>query len=436
MRSNIRQYMTLIGRHYDLPEPVIEIGSLRTPGQEHVADVRPLVRAASYTGWDMRSGEGVEGLASVHHLPLRDASVGTVIMLETLEHVLDPLAAMREVSRVVRAGGATIITSPMGFPIHAYPSDYWRFTPMAFDYLLSPFATRRVFMQGNSLQPVSVLGVGLKSTDPLETAALHDALERLVTDWDPSTYGPLVESEPLSMDAGEQSGDRDLPVLVAGRTYEQSFTCRGDGLRRVDVQMASLVRFSMSHLRFELFAASQPDVPIVTHRIAGGHVIDGEWMALQIPLQEASAGRTFILRIDSPDGMEGNAVAARASNSASNTMPLLVDGQPFAGTLCFQAYCRSAPQFDAQVIEDTRPDAGAPAAVERASTPSVAQTHELLRALSAQINSRLDVMAEQIRVDRNELKRLREETERALTARRTLPFEQQVKDVLRRKPRD
>ena len=54
------------------------------------------------------------------------------------------------------------MTSVMLCPIHAYPSDYWRFTPEAFKVLLEPFETANVFSDRPALFPRSVYGLGVK----------------------------------------------------------------------------------------------------------------------------------------------------------------------------------------------------------------------------------------------------------------------------------
>ena len=85
-------------------------------------------------------------------------------MLETLEHVEDPLRAMAGGCSGVAASRFAIISSCMDFPVHAYPADYWRFTPEGFDLLLKEFASRRVYVQGHPRFPHSLVGVGRKGS--------------------------------------------------------------------------------------------------------------------------------------------------------------------------------------------------------------------------------------------------------------------------------
>ena len=54
-------------------------------------------------------------VADVQHIGLPDASVDTVISCETIEHLPDPVQALREFHRVLRPGGRLILTTPNYF---------------------------------------------------------------------------------------------------------------------------------------------------------------------------------------------------------------------------------------------------------------------------------------------------------------------------------
>lgn len=57
-----------------------------------------------------------------------DDSFDVVVVMDVLEHVLEPQKAISEVRRVLRPGGKVILSVPFLFEIHAEPHDYWRFT--------------------------------------------------------------------------------------------------------------------------------------------------------------------------------------------------------------------------------------------------------------------------------------------------------------------
>lgn len=72
--------------------------------------------AAVRLGRVRAAGRAIAGVtwmvADVQHIGLPDASVDTVISCETIEHLPDPVQALREFRRVLRPGGRVILTTP------------------------------------------------------------------------------------------------------------------------------------------------------------------------------------------------------------------------------------------------------------------------------------------------------------------------------------
>jgi SAM-dependent methyltransferase len=162
MRGNIREAVRVAAAAMEFPEPIVEIGSLQVEKQMYDADLRPFFPGKQYIGCDRREGRGVDRIEDVQRLSFADHAIGTVLMLETLEHVENPVQAMEEIFRVLRPEGVVLISSCMDFPVHEYPADYWRFSPQGFDLLLRRFSPRRVYVQGHPRFPHSLVGVGKK----------------------------------------------------------------------------------------------------------------------------------------------------------------------------------------------------------------------------------------------------------------------------------
>jgi SAM-dependent methyltransferase len=94
-------------------------------------------------------------------------AAGTVIALDTLEHVERPWEAMAEIQRVLKPGGIAILTSVMRFPIHGYPNDYWRFTPEGLRSLFKVFDHSFIGSCGGTKDfPQTVVGVGFNGDAP------------------------------------------------------------------------------------------------------------------------------------------------------------------------------------------------------------------------------------------------------------------------------
>jgi len=61
-------------------------------------------------------------------LPFAEARFDCVLLLDVLEHVAAPEAALHEAARVLRPGGQLLLTIPFAYPLHDLPHDYQRFT--------------------------------------------------------------------------------------------------------------------------------------------------------------------------------------------------------------------------------------------------------------------------------------------------------------------
>ena len=166
MRPEIKDFVSIAAAVLPIGQPVYEFGSLQVPSQENFADLRPLFPGKEFFGADMREGPGVDKVLNLHDIDLPAECAGTVLCLDTLEHVEYPHRALEEIHRILKPSGIAIISSVMNFPIHDFPYDYWRFTPEAFRSLLKPFTDSFIGFAGEERFPSIVVGVGFKSRAP------------------------------------------------------------------------------------------------------------------------------------------------------------------------------------------------------------------------------------------------------------------------------
>jgi SAM-dependent methyltransferase len=141
---------------FALPAPILEIGSRHVPGQEELVELRGLFPGRPYVGVDVRPGPGVDCVADVEALPWADGSAGTVLALNTFEHVPRFWRGFDEVYRVLRPDGALVVSCPFYFRIHNHPADYWRFTPQALEVLLEKYPSRIIGWHGPARRPLHV----------------------------------------------------------------------------------------------------------------------------------------------------------------------------------------------------------------------------------------------------------------------------------------
>jgi SAM-dependent methyltransferase len=64
-------------------------------------------------------------VSDITAIPVPDASFDAILCTEVLEHVPDPVAAVREMARVLRRGGRLILTAPLGAFLHQEPFHFY-----------------------------------------------------------------------------------------------------------------------------------------------------------------------------------------------------------------------------------------------------------------------------------------------------------------------
>jgi SAM-dependent methyltransferase len=109
--------------------------------------------AQQYVGLDYLSDRSKpDVVGSALDLPFPDQSFDTVVSTEVLEHVPDPLRALTEMRRVLKVGGMLVLTTPMYWPRHEVPYDFFRYPYDGLLYLLneSGLELLRLFNRGNA----------------------------------------------------------------------------------------------------------------------------------------------------------------------------------------------------------------------------------------------------------------------------------------------
>jgi SAM-dependent methyltransferase len=165
MREAIKDLVKTVRENLPIYEPILEFGSLQVPGQEVFADLRHLFQGKKYIGCDIRKGPGVDRILDLHKIDLPNESIGTVLILDTLEHVEYPRKGLEEVYRILKPNGLVVVSSVLNFPIHEHPHDYWRFTPDGFKSLLKDFSQSYVDFAGDPLFPRTIVGLGVKDSE-------------------------------------------------------------------------------------------------------------------------------------------------------------------------------------------------------------------------------------------------------------------------------
>ena len=85
--------------------------------------------------------------------PIKNASMGTVLLLEALEHIREPQKVIDEIYRILIPGGYCVATTLMTFEIHRCPYDYWRFCPDGLCYLFRAFHRHELILEHHKALP-------------------------------------------------------------------------------------------------------------------------------------------------------------------------------------------------------------------------------------------------------------------------------------------
>jgi SAM-dependent methyltransferase len=126
--------LIFIERHVEhFSGPYLEVGA---KDYGNTQDLRHLFSSgATYIGTDIEAGKGVDVVADLADdiSSLRETlgmkGFGTIFCLSVLEHCKDPFRVARNLAALLKPDGVICISVPFALGLHAYPSDYWRFTP-------------------------------------------------------------------------------------------------------------------------------------------------------------------------------------------------------------------------------------------------------------------------------------------------------------------
>lgn len=126
---NRRCILDFVRRAADELEPgarVLDAGAGNAPYRELFAHCRYMTSDWEHSVHD--EAGSADMVAPLDGLPTADASFDAVILTEVLEHVPEPGPTLAEIHRVLAPGGELWLTTPLVWPLHEEPYDFWRYT--------------------------------------------------------------------------------------------------------------------------------------------------------------------------------------------------------------------------------------------------------------------------------------------------------------------
>src|SRR5690348_7241307 len=64
-------------------------------------------------------------VSDIAAIPVPDGSFDVVLCTEVLEHVAEPIRAVKELARILKPGGTLLLTAPLGSFLHQEPFHYY-----------------------------------------------------------------------------------------------------------------------------------------------------------------------------------------------------------------------------------------------------------------------------------------------------------------------
>ncbi len=113
---------------------VLEIGTKQwIEGRAtHSMHLFPSVPRQNYVMADVETGADVDIVADLHKLPQHwTGHFDALVAVAVFEHLERPWIAAKEVARVLKPGGFVYVSTHQTFPLHGYPSDFFRFSKEA-----------------------------------------------------------------------------------------------------------------------------------------------------------------------------------------------------------------------------------------------------------------------------------------------------------------
>jgi hypothetical protein len=125
---------------------ILELGTCRSQPDRPTISRHRFPNAAEYIGTDFQDGLDVDVVADAHALSAAFAadSFDAIISLSTFEHLKYPFLAAHEIMKCLKVGGRLFVQTHQTFHLHAYPSDYFRFSTEALAAMFGPAMGFRV----------------------------------------------------------------------------------------------------------------------------------------------------------------------------------------------------------------------------------------------------------------------------------------------------
>lgn len=132
---------------------VLDVGAGSCPYRAHFAHC--IYRTQDFTALsDEQLRDGgygqIDYVSEITAIPVKEDSFDVVLCTEVLEHVPDPVGAVKEMGRVLKPGGTLLLSAPLGSGIHQAPYHFYGgYTPYWYQRFLTEAQFENIVVEAN-----------------------------------------------------------------------------------------------------------------------------------------------------------------------------------------------------------------------------------------------------------------------------------------------
>jgi len=163
MRQPVKDFVEYARDTYQLADPILDVCAGWEPNY-----YRALFRDRPYLKQDQLqfSPPAIDYVCDAHNMSaISDNEIGTVLLLEALEHLQNPSRVADEIFRILRPGSYCIVTTLMTYEIHRTPYDYWRFCPDGICHIFRSFKILELVLEHHRTLPRGIWCICQKPQD-------------------------------------------------------------------------------------------------------------------------------------------------------------------------------------------------------------------------------------------------------------------------------
>jgi len=140
IKQQTRSYFKKTAPKY-IKGKVLDIGAGLNPFRE-------LIKYEKYVTLDEDEKLKPDITGSIYAIPAEKEEFDSAVCTDVIEHLNEPLKALKEISRVVKKGGHLYLSAPFIWNLHYEPNDYFRYTKYGLQHLMEQAGFKVIKIKG------------------------------------------------------------------------------------------------------------------------------------------------------------------------------------------------------------------------------------------------------------------------------------------------